>query len=80
MKRLGYLGFVLLIAVVGFASCKSKAFHDKPMPTDPLAFRQYLMAGMADALKVTECQCCAKSLYKCYEETLQKEARRCPDT
>lgn len=80
MKRLGVIVFVTLLALVGSSSCQEQAFYHQPMPSDPLAFRQYLMAGMPEVLKATECQCCGKSLHTCYEETLSQEGQRCPDT
>ena len=80
MIRTGTVALAVLYALVGLSSCTEKAFYEEPIPTDPLAFRQYLMAGMPEVLEVTECQCCGKSLHQCYEETLRKEGPRCPDT
>ena len=80
MRLRRYLLPALLATMCCLVGCKKKAFHEQEMPRDPLAFRTALLHGMGPALEKTLCQCCGKTLKKCYEETLQKEGPSCPDT
>ena len=67
------LGVILVVAGAGCSRGSEKA------PRDPQDFREYLLKTMPDTLEATTCQCCNKSLKKCYEETLEGSVG-CPDT
>jgi len=73
-----YRGAVLGLAMAGLAmGCLRSAGEP---PKDPLEFRTFLVKTMPEVLEATTCQCCNKSLMKCYEETLEGAAGGCPDT
>ena len=69
----------LLALALGAACDKRDPLADEA-PADPNAFRSYLMTRMPTVLDDIECQCCAKSLSLCYQETLGDKRPSCPDT
>lgn len=68
---------LMMVFVVAVSSCK-KGPLDGPVPTEPIAFRKFLLDVMPTAMEKTECQCCKKPLAECFLETIHKDAGACP--
>jgi hypothetical protein len=79
MSEVQMLVRTILFLGLALAACNKDKLAE-PEPSEPLAFRRYLMSAMPDVLHSTECQCCKKSLWTCYEETLSGQGARCPDS
>lgn len=72
----------LLLSSALLVGCSKKddAFLKAEAPSDPLAFRTFLLKNMPEEMEKTYCNCCKKSLALCYRETLSGQGPRCPDT
>ncbi|MEZ4272154.1 MAG: hypothetical protein R3C68_12210 [Myxococcota bacterium] len=81
MRRMFMRFFGLVVFCASLSACKTAS---DPLlanaPTDPVAFRQFLLKTMPDVLHETTCTCCNKKLDQCYRETVAHAAGACPDS